>query len=245
MDWSRGRFRTTDGEVSVDDEAVRIHRRPKTYLRSQFARWYSSGYAGRAVAACKVGLFLSIPVLLFSRVFLASGSDGSELAFALVALAGGLFTVWRRFYRPTEIPLADVSDVTLDPDERTLTVTFDAGGRLFGPGGRKEGRGLKSYWSDDPFRGFETGTTERTTRLPTDDDVREARSAFRLVDLDVGDPPAETDTEYRVVTESGVVFCESCRSQVSPSDRACPACGYELHVHSPVEPDRRERSVEY
>lgn len=41
-------------------------------------------------------------------------------------------------------------------------------------------------------------------------------------------------TEFRVETRDGACFCEECTRQVSPSDRLCPSCGYELRVESPI-----------
>jgi hypothetical protein len=140
--------------------------------------------------------------------------------------------------------------VTLDPDERELTVRFDAGSLLRPP----DGVGIKTYSSDEPMRGFETGTTERTVTLPTDDDVRDARSAFRLAGINVeegsgasedGHPNGKTEREYRVTTRKGAVFCAECGSQVSPSDRTCPSCDYALWVDRPVDGDRRETALEY
>lgn len=43
-----------------------------------------------------------------------------------------------------------------------------------------------------------------------------------------------TETTYRFRTRDGVCFCEACNVQVSPSDRTCPVCDYELHVKEPI-----------
>ncbi|MFC7045098.1 zinc ribbon domain-containing protein [Halobacteriaceae archaeon GCM10025711] len=48
---------------------------------------------------------------------------------------------------------------------------------------------------------------------------------------------SETETTYRFLTRVGVCFCERCRTQVSPNDRACPSCGYALRVETTVAPD--------
>lgn len=43
-----------------------------------------------------------------------------------------------------------------------------------------------------------------------------------------------TETTYRFRTRDGVCFCERCDVQVSPSDRTCPSCDYELRVKEPI-----------
>ena len=54
-----------------------------------------------------------------------------------------------------------------------------------------------------------------------------------------------TETEYRFETKDGVVFCEQCGSQVSPSDKTCPACDHALRVERPKNADSREPATEF
>lgn len=246
-------FRTAAGEVSVDGDAVRISKAPGAHLRSQVVRWRRGERRERVGAALRFGLIpiaLSLSLLRLLGTWDAAASG--MVAFVVTMTGLELASLYRRYTRGTEIPLSDVSTVTLDADERELTVTFDAGSLLRPP----DGAGIKTYRSDGPMSAFETGETEWTMTLPTDDDVRDARSAFRLagvsVDEDTGaseakryDGETETETEYRMTTRNGVVFCEECGSQVSPSDRVCPSCDYTLRVERPVEDDERETVLEY
>lgn len=251
MERPGGRFRTSVGEVSVDGDAVRIDKAPGAHLRSQLSRWRHGERWERYRAAVRFGLFSLAPLFLLFRIVQASTGTATAagVAFLLTYAGLNLATLWGRYARETEIPLSDVTGVVLDPGERELTVRFDAGSRLFPP----EGNGTKVYLSDD-FQLFETGETERTLTLPTDDDVRDARSAFHLAGVSVdesagtsegGRYDGETETEYRVTTRNGAVFCEECSSQVSPSDRACPSCDYTLRVERPVKDDQRETVPEY
>jgi hypothetical protein len=248
-----GSFRTTVGKVTVDGDGVRISKEPRAHVRRQLTRWRHGERWDRVRAAFSFGLTLVLPPLLvFHLLETWETATAGVLAFVFVMTGLQLFLLWRHYTRETEIPCSDVSGVMLDPEERELTVRFDAGTALRPP----DGTGLKTYWSDEPMRTFETGTTERTVTLPTDDDVRDARSAFRLAGIDVDegsgaseagryDGETETETAYRVTTRSGVVFCEDCGSQVSPSDKTCPVCDCALWVDRPVEDDRRETALEY
>jgi hypothetical protein len=246
-----GSFRTAVGEVTVDGDAVRINEELRAHVRRQVARWrHGERWAG-VKAAFRFGLVLAaLPLLLFRLLEAWDTATAGMLAFVVTMTGLQLGSAWRHYTRETEIPRSDVSTVTLDPDERELTVQFDAG-TLLGP---PDGAGIKTYPSDEPMRMFETGGTERTMTLPTDDDVRDARSAFHLVGIDIDESAGasdgerddgETETEYRVTTRKGAVFCDECRSQVSPSDETCPSCDYALRVDRPIESDRRERALEY
>jgi len=246
-----GTFRSAVGEVSVDGEAVRINEQPRAHVRRQLARWRHGERWDQVKAASRLATVLIVPLLLLFRLDQAwDTATAGMLAFVLTMTGLQVVSMWRHYTRETEIPLSDVSDVRLDADERELTVRFDAGTLLRPP----DGVGIKTYRADEPMRMFETGETERTMALPTDDDVRDARSAFRLAGVDVdedigasegGRHDGETETEYRVTTRKGAVFCEECGSQVSPSDRVCPSCDYTLRVERPVEDDERETVLEY
>lgn len=245
-----GSFRAAIGEVSVDGDAVRINEEPRAHVRRQVARWRHGGRWGRARAAFRIGTVLIVPPLLLLRLAEAWDTATAGMLAVVLTLTGlQIASMWRHYTRETEIPLSDVSKVALDPDERELTVQFDAGSRL----GPPDGAGIKTYRSDEPMQLFETGETERRMTLPTGDDVRDARSAFHLVGIDVDESAGasegsrhdgETETEYRVTTRKGAVFCEQCGSQVSPSDRTCPSCEYTLRIERPVDDDRRERALE-
>jgi hypothetical protein len=85
----------------------------------------------------------------------------------------------------------------------------------------------------DYFGSLRNETTDTKLSIPTEDDIREATEIFRLRGIDVEEPGTEAlETTYRVIVKSGVCFCERCRSQVSPSDGTCPACGYAIRVRS-------------
>ena len=56
---------------------------------------------------------------------------------------------------------------------------------------------------------------------------------------DDGDEQTATETDYRVVVENGVYFCESCGRQVSPADSTCPSCGYALRTERSLETERQ------
>jgi hypothetical protein len=166
------------------------------------------------------------------------------LSFGIVF---GLVQLWRKHVRGTVVPLSAIKDVTLDTDDQEHTIVHDADSRPSVLGGNG---GQRWFLSDDLFSIFVTGETETTLTLRTADDVREARTIFRTTGLaeDLGVPRSgaeETETEYRFDTRNGVVFCEQCGSQVSPSDRTCPACDYALRVEQPVSADARELSTEF
>jgi len=246
-----GSFRTTVGEVTVDGDAIRINEEPRAHVRRQLSRWRHGKRWGRVRAALRLAAILLVPPFILFR--LAEAWDtypAGMLAFVLTMSAIHIASMWRQYTRETEIPRSNVSGVTLDTDERELKVRFDAGSLLRPP----DGVGIKTYRSDDQMRLFETGETERTMTLLTDDDVRDARSAFHLAGVSVdenteagesGRYDGETETEYRVTTRKGAVFCDDCGSQVSPSDRACPSCDYTLRVDRLVEDDQRETTLEY
>ena len=246
-----GSFRTAVGEVTVDGDAIRINEEPRAHVRRQLSRWRHGSRWDQIRAALRLGTFLLVPALLLFR--LAEVGDSATvgmLAFVLPMSGLQIASMWRQYSRETDIPRSDVSGVTFDTDERELTIRFDAGSHLRPP----DGVGIKTYRSDDQMRLFETGETERTMTLPTDDDVRDARSSFHLAGVSVdetteagesGRYDGETETEYRVTTRKGAVFCDDCGSQVSPSDRICPSCDYPLHVDRPVEDDQRETTLEY
>jgi len=120
---------------------------------------------------------------------------------------------WSNHVGETTIPLSTVDTITLDEEAGILVITHES--------------------DHDYFGSLRNDTGETTLSLPTDDDVREATEVFRLRGIDVEEPGTEApETTYRVIVKSGVCFCERCRSQVSPSDRTCPACGYAIRVRS-------------
>jgi hypothetical protein len=229
-----GSFRTTTGEVSVGDDAIRIDRSPRVFIRGQLSRWRRGSSAERATALVRITGFLFGHVLLLYRL-LAIGEAGTlaTLLSSLCLAAVGVGAFWVTYLRATTVPLAAVTRVTVDADERELVVVVDPEQRATGSDARGRvcalDRLVSLLWSDD---------ARTTLPLRSEDDVRAARAVFRTRGVLVADDPVgPVETVRRVTTRGGAVFCEDCGTQVSPADRTCPACDYALRVERPRESD--------
>ncbi|MFB6227227.1 MAG: hypothetical protein ABEH88_01365 [Halobacteriales archaeon] len=227
MRGSWGTFRAETGDVSVSPDAIRIHRSPRRYLQGVGLRWRHGDRWQRAWMV----MFLLFVIGLLSIWPLAMWDETIDMVSrraigGLLLSYSWLLQMTVRFglqSRDVTIPLSAVTDVTLDAEERELTITHDESRRL-------------------DFSTWGAGTTEESLTLPTDDDVRDARTVLRTVDIVEEIEPSEsgeTETAYRVDERSGVLFCERCGSQVSPTHATCPACDYALQVERAVEADSR------
>jgi len=208
------RFRVTRGVVTVREDAIGIRSTPGYFFAGQRSRWRHGDRweRGRLVVGAG-GLLFSIlgTAYHFSEV----GVAGVGLRSAPHVFAVGLFAYvfWSNHVGETTIPLSTVDTITLDEEAGRLVVTHEP--------------------TRDYFTSFRNEPTETELSIPTEDDVREAMEIFRLRGIDVEESSTEAlETTYRVIVKSGVCFCERCRSQVSPSDGTCPACGYALRVRS-------------
>ena len=246
MNHGWGSFRTTEGDVSVGDEVLRIDRSPRKFLRGQRSRWRNEGPEQRLKTVARLVLFLFLPLSTVMQFY--GVAEVPVLATALVSLGVviSLVTFWAKRVRGTAVPLSAIEDVTLDTDDQELTIIHDAEGRPSVLGGDA---GKEWFLSDDLFSIFATGETETTLTLRTADDAREARTVLRtrgvVDDLDTPRAAEETETEYRVETRNGAVFCEQCGSQVSPNDRTCPSCDHVLQIERPKNADSREPAMEF
>jgi len=208
------RFRVTSGAVTVREDAIGIRSTPGYFLAGQRNRWRHGDPWERGTLVVSAGGLLSSilgTAYHFSQVGAAGvGLRSAPHVFAVVLFA---YVVWSNHVGETTIPLSTVEAITLDEDERRLVVRHEPNHDYVGS--------LRS----DP--------AETKLSMPTEDDVREAREIFRLRGIDVEAPSTGAlETTYRVIVKNGVCFCERCRSQVSPSDGTCPACGYAIRVRS-------------
>ncbi len=215
MDRSWGTVRTARGELIVEQDALHLHTSPRQYVAGQVARFRKGSRGQRLRALGAVLLLLLFPIFLAQRLLNAADA-GASLALLLATLYVGATTLqfWGRYGRDTRIPRSAIEDLTVDPDERELVVehTHDPG-RL-------------------PSLRLTSAPRETTLRLPSSDEVQKARTLLRSVRIadDVELSDGRTVTEYQVETRNGVVFCEACDSQVSPTDDRCPACDTRLRV---------------
>lgn len=212
--WS---FRTTEGVVTVGEDAIGFRSPPREFLAGQRARWQSGGPGDQAAAAFGIVLFVLSPALVayYLAYPVVTGPDVLSMGY----LAGGLvfaYVLWDRHGRETEIPRSRIRRVVLDETTRELTVTYATG--------------------DGPLSFLREDTRERTVTARTDEDLERAREALgrRNVPYDLASGIPSRETVYRYDTRGGVTFCGRCRAQVSPADAACPACGYALRVERPA-----------
>ena len=246
MDHGWGSFRTTEGDVSVGDEVLRIHRSPRKSIQGQRSRWRHGNRREQLKATARIVLFLILSLSTAAQLYRITEAPTLLVILTVLGLAASLVTFWTKRIRGAAVPLSAIENVTLDTDDRELTIVHDAEGRPSVLGGAA---GKRWFLSDDPFSVFATGETETALTLRTADDAREARTVFRTrgiaEDIDRQSDAGETETEYRFETKGGVVFCEQCGSQVSPSDRTCPACDHALRVERPKNADSRELATEF
>jgi hypothetical protein len=208
------RFRVTRGIVAVREDAIGIRSTPGYFLTGQRNRWrYGDRWERGKLVISASGLLFSIlgTAYHFSQVGVGGvGLQSASHVFAVVLFA---YLFWSNHVGETTIPLSTIDTITLDEEEGTLVVTHEP--------------------NHDYFGSLRNETTDTKLSIPTEDDIREATEIFRLRGIDVEEPGTEAlETTYRVIVKSGVCFCERCRSQVSPSDGTCPACGYAIRVRS-------------
>jgi hypothetical protein len=245
MDHGWGSFRTIDGDVSVGHDSIRIDRSPVKFLRGQRSRWRHGNRRQQLFATLKTLVFLVAPIFAIYQLSTISGPSIDVMAAVLLAsVVLNLFTHWRQHSRTTTIRLSEIDDVTLDTDDRELTVTHEASDRLTR---LTDGGDQRWFGPEGLFSMIETGDTETSVTLLADDDIREARASLQTrgisVDVDATEP--KTETKHRFETKNGVVFCDRCGSQVSPNDRHCPRCDRTLRVEQPVADGSRELSTEF
>ena len=220
------RFRTTNGVVTVREDAIGIRSTPGYFLAGQRSHWRHGDQWERGKILVNVGGLLSSLLGIgyhLSQVGLTGvGARSAPHVFTFVLF---VYLVWSNHIGEKTIPLSTVNTITLDKDDGTLVVTHEPE------------RGYLSVFRDDEI--------ETTLSIPTTSDIREADEIFRLRGLDLEEPgTVETETTYRVRIRNGACFCERCHSQVSPSDAACPACGYAIRVKTNRERPSEDASIE-
>ncbi len=245
-----GQFRTTEGEVVVTDGAIRIDRTPTGYLSAQLARWRRGSLQTRVRALARVlGLAMFAAYVLYRVHRMLSVNPGVLATLPLGFLAFTLVPFWITHGRATTIRWGEISAVTLDLEDRDLTITHEVSSRLavaYGAVGQSSKGGAYLGTLFDP------GEVRTTLRLTAAEEGRAARDTIRATPLESqfevrrhGADDPEGRTVYRVETVDGVVFCERCESQVSPADETCPNCDYRLRVQRPHDgdggPQRRGR----
>ena len=240
-----GTVRTIEGEITVGDDVIRIEKSPRKFLQGQRSRWQNGDHWQQLKAVIGVWGLLLAPIFAVVQVTSLSGMPETFFIYSLCIFV--LFSVlpyWLRHFRDTKIPILTIEDATLDTDDRKLTIAHDVGTGLPVVDDDSDRRW---FLSDDPFSLFAKGEVETEVMLRTTDDVRKVRTVFRTrgVTDNLDAPKAgESETKYRVDTKGGVIFCEECGSQVSPSDKTCPVCEYTLRVEQPVESGSREMADE-
>ncbi len=224
---------TTDGYLVVGSDLLRLEADLEQFLTGQTARWDEGDAADRFLVLIEylvpLGLFWAAAVLY----------DPSNLATSVVAALSALsgLGLMARTARlgDVEIDHDAVEAVHLDLAERTLDLEYD------------DYRPMR--WATPEQSGYET-----TLRFPTDEAARRARTALTESPLDdrldvTESEDEDVETDHRVDVEDGVLFCESCDTQVSPTDRRCPSCNYGLWPETTAEPpagtggDDEERRV--
>lgn len=209
--WS---FRTTDGVVSVRPDAITTRTTPGRFLAGQSARWRRGTRRERLTVAFMIAGFLfSLAGFAYHVYLVATAGLNWSAAFYATSVAVFGYSLWSKYGRKTTIPRDAIEVVELDADARELTVTHET--------------------PDGPLSGLRSDRIETTLTLATDEDLRNARETLRLRGFEV-EPAAqfETEIEHRIVTRDGGSFCERCGAHVSPNDKDCPACEYELWVET-------------
>jgi hypothetical protein len=247
MDQGWGSFRITDGDVSVSDDTVRIHKTPKKFLHAQLSHWEDRSRWRQITAVVRIAGFLLLSLSIIQQVYnIFNMPVGLVAFFYFSVVAIEIYMVWKKHLRETRIPLSAIDDVTLDTDERELTITHDTERRSSVVDDNSSQR-----WSlrDSLSNFLEMNKTGTTMTLRTADDIRKVRTVFRTRGISEGvaskHEGTETETKYRVDTKKGVVFCGRCGSQVSPSDRDCPTCDYTLGVEQSAETNAQELLAEF
>lgn len=247
MDGGWGIVRTTEGEITITDDSIRIRRTPKKFLRGQVARWRNEERWQKIKAVLGIIGLLLFPLFVANNLYSLPEMTHSLAVFAsLVIVVLSLLQFWMKYLRKRKIPLTTIENVTVDTARRELTITHHIDGFL-----AVLDKETRQKWliNGGLLSLFAKGESNTTLTLRTADDVRKVRTIMRtrgiVEDIDTLEPEGKgTETVYRVNTENGVVFCECCDSQVSPNDGVCPSCGYALRVAQPLESDSRELTRE-
>ena len=130
MDHGWGSFRTTEGDVSVGDEVLRIHRSPRKFLQGQRSRWRNGNRWEQLKATVQIVLFLVVvPLSASMQLYGAIGASIVIAALVSLGVVVSLIGFWARRVRGIVVPLSAIEDVTLDTDDRELTIVHDAEGR--------------------------------------------------------------------------------------------------------------------
>lgn len=208
-------FQTTNGVVTVESDAIRVQSSPGQILAGQRTRWRAEGSVERAKTVLWVVFLCFFPIGFIASIWnlvndgLASSGFVWTLFFSM-ALIASLHTA----FRDTIIPLESIQRISLEQANRKLVVEYTPGSPL-------------SRFMEMASLATKTGNREYV--LASDEEVRNAREVFSLRGISLEDGPSPTGTEPTgFVVEDGLYFCESCRRQVSPTDRTCPACDYRL-----------------
>ena len=210
--WS---FRTTDGVVTVNPDAITIRSTPGQFLAAQASRWRSGGLRSRTLVALMVGGFLFSVFGLLYQLWLVR-TTGFNWSAVLYATSVGFigYSLWRRHGRVTTIPVSRIETITLDDDTNRLRVTHEP--------------------ADSPLTVFNDDAGEITLGLSTDEALRTARETLRMRGYEVQTAPVDSMAEvsHRIVSRDGGYFCERCDSLVTPNDKVCSSCDYALWVES-------------
>ncbi len=205
---------TTDGHLVVESDLARLEADLEQFLSGQAARWDEGDAADRFVVLIEylfpLGLFWAAAVLY------GPATVGANFVAALSALAGLGLVARKARLGDVEIDHDAVEAVHLDIGDRTLDLEYDD----YRPG----------RWATPDQSGYGT-----TLQFPSDEATDRARTALtespladRLEVTEADDDDVETD--HRVDVEDGVLFCESCGTQVSPTDTRCPTCDYRIRA---------------
>lgn len=200
-----------DTTLSVGVDALRI--RPNA---SQYVPWYGesprhqsqdgSSIFGRLKILGGVVVLIVLPV--YTIYLVKTGDPVIGILTGLSSLR--YYYLFWNTYSETVLSLSSLERVSLDEDERALTVSYE-------PESPLSWRRLIPFGSE-----FDSATFE----LSTDDAVREAREVFQRRDIPVDYVADTTVTVSGFEVEEGVYFCEDCGNNVSPTDSRCPSCGY-------------------
>lgn len=214
MSGSSWQFRTTRGVVSIQDDAIVRKPTPRRILAGLGIRWRNGDLWDRASVVFHVGGFaVSLVLLVYHLHLVAETSPGWSSALYVSTVVAFAYSFWNQHLRETTIPRSAVERVTVDDDDREITITHETRDGLLSP--------------------FREDRTETTLTLGTADDLRKAREICRLRGIEPEpDDDEGRETTYRIFTRDGASFCERCRRQVSPADGTCPACGYALRVET-------------
>lgn len=231
-----GSFPSVQGTVSVSGEALVLDRFPTGAIAGQLYRYRHGEQMDQLATVGRLLMWAGLLLVLALDTYWVLSepglrSVGISLVFVVCAIVPEV--AW---FRDGFIPREPVTAVELDERERTLTVEYQSDGHLAGLTGFL---GIPRWANSSWEIGFGRHRSAELELL-TDDAVRSARGTLNAagIDYEVVDATtsaeSETETEYRVRTVGGVVFCADCSGQVSPSDHTCPRCATRLRVERPA-----------